>query len=413
MVDLLSPRQDRLTAMMDDGAAGKDAGAASMGSSPVVTIGKKGRSELPSAPASTQVEGTPTLRRQHSLPMFSPSSPPPPYPTFGPLGARFRVAPREDEGQERLPGYTNDVHLRAVLPRKVEFTKPGVQAKDRKWRRVLCELEGTVFRVYRAPAHISGVSPLTQWWEDKVGAGDIAQTTPVGGPSSTVGSGGPGAGATQSANGRIHIPVSQNTERQAKIGDDAPQASGNDEGDQERRPRQQETEEVAIPRDRSRSRFGSGVLGRSRLNVGSSPSASSSRAPSSRPSMSSDRTSSESSGASKDELPDPDPKDLIRTFTLQGAESGLGSDYVKRKNVIRVRMEGEQFLLQAPDVVTVVDWIEGLQAATNIALDLDERPMPRGPLFPRRRRRRVRRAEAAAAESNTNGNGNRPAASIA
>lgn len=27
--------------------------------------------------------------------------------------------------------------------------------------------------------------------------------------------------------------------------------------------------------------------------------------------------------------------------------------------------------------------MQGLQAATNIAMDLDERPMPRGPLFPR------------------------------
>ena len=26
---------------------------------------------------------------------------------------------------------------------------------------------------------------------------------------------------------------------------------------------------------------------------------------------------------------------------------------------------------------------KGIQAATNIALDLDERPMPKGPMFPR------------------------------
>lgn len=31
---------------------------------------------------------------------------------------------------------------------------------------------------------------------------------------------------------------------------------------------------------------------------------------------------------------------------------------MKRKNVIRVRAEGEQFLLQAPSVQAVVDWIE-------------------------------------------------------
>jgi hypothetical protein len=27
--------------------------------------------------------------------------------------------------------------------------------------------------------------------------------------------------------------------------------------------------------------------------------------------------------------------------------------------------------------------VQGFQAAANIALDLDERPMPKGPLFPR------------------------------
>ena len=54
----------------------------------------------------------------------------------------------------------------------------------------------------------------------------------------------------------------------------------------------------------------------------------------------------------------PDPKDLIKQYTLQHAESGLASDYQKRKNVIRVRMMGEQFLLQAKDVAAVIDWIE-------------------------------------------------------
>jgi hypothetical protein len=55
---------------------------------------------------------------------------------------------------------------------------------------------------------------------------------------------------------------------------------------------------------------------------------------------------------------EPDYKDLVRKYTLQHAESGLASDYQKRKNVIRVRMEGEQFLLQARDVPAVIEWIE-------------------------------------------------------
>ena len=51
-------------------------------------------------------------------------------------------------------------------------------------------------------------------------------------------------------------------------------------------------------------------------------------------------------------------KDLLKQYSLQNAESGLASDYQKRKNVIRVRMEGQQFLLQAKDVAAVIDWIE-------------------------------------------------------
>ncbi|TEB18232.1 hypothetical protein FA13DRAFT_1864456 [Coprinellus micaceus] len=84
-----------------------------------------------------------------------------------------------------------------------------------------------------------------------------------------------------------------------------------------------------------------------------------------------------------DDIPDPHERDLLKCYTMQNAESGLGNDYLKRKNVIRVRLEGEQFLLQAKDVPSVVQWIEGLQSATNVALDLDDRPMPRGPIFPR------------------------------
>lgn len=49
---------------------------------------------------------------------------------------------------------------------------------------------------------------------------------------------------------------------------------------------------------------------------------------------------------------------LLRKYTLQHAESGLGSDYLKRRNVLRVRAEGEQFLLQADSVMSVVNWIE-------------------------------------------------------
>lgn len=93
---------------------------------------------------------------------------------------------------------------------------------------------------------------------------------------------------------------------------------------------------------------------------------------------------------------------LLRNYSLQNAESGLAADYIKRKHVVRVRAEGEQFLIQAKDDrggecvrvlgaaddPLVIDLIEALQAATNVALDLDARPLPKFITLPRRRRRR-------------------------
>ena len=49
---------------------------------------------------------------------------------------------------------------------------------------------------------------------------------------------------------------------------------------------------------------------------------------------------------------------LIKQYSLQNAESGLAADYVKKKNVVRVRAGGEQFLLQTESAKEVVDWIE-------------------------------------------------------
>ncbi|KAJ7163714.1 hypothetical protein C8R46DRAFT_842498, partial [Mycena filopes] len=115
-----------------------------------------------------------TLKRRRSMPEIMAAPPPYTLPLFpftpapAPVNAhplaQARIVPRDDEGREALPGYSNAILLRGVMPRKMEFTAPGVQAKDRKWRRVVCELEGTVFRVYRCAGE--------GWWERRVGTGD-------------------------------------------------------------------------------------------------------------------------------------------------------------------------------------------------------------------------------------------------
>jgi hypothetical protein len=78
---------------------------------------------------------------------------------------------------------------------------------------------------------------------------------------------------------------------------------------------------------------------------------------------------------------------MVHKYTLQGAESGLAADYKKRLHCVRVRAEGQQFMLQTETARQCVQWIEAFQAATNISLDLDVRPMPVQQTLPRRRRR--------------------------
>ncbi|KAI0828662.1 hypothetical protein BC628DRAFT_1316521 [Trametes gibbosa] len=409
------------------------------------------------------VIASPMLRRRRSLPVYEPSSDPPPYPDqqFLRRGPKADILPRDDEGCERLPQYSNAIFLAAVMPRKVEFTQPGVQAKDRKWRRVYCVLEGTMLRVYKAPPAGSRVSAIEQWWENKVGVGDITSVDTAAMTTS---------GIRVSA---VHErPREQDTERPPKIVEEsgtgrASESAADAEGNSASHPSSPQ-----LPPSRSRFHLGSRLLhsqrSKSTSRLGSNHSSSSSRVSldsrhdNPRPSvmqhtrrsmdtLGSSRTSntslagthvttsttlttpspsssassptlsssdgvsrssrnrflphthssgdSKEKGKEKDAAYVPDPKDLLQKYTLQNAESGLASDYVKRKNVIRVRMGGEQFLLQATDVAAVIDWIESIQMGTNVALDLDERPMPRGPIFPRRRRRRPRRVEPSASGS--------------
>jgi hypothetical protein len=76
--------------------------------------------------------------------------------------------------------------------------------------------------------------------------------------------------------------------------------------------------------------------------------------------------SSGTSGGPK--LPFHGPNALVKTYTLQNAESGLAADYLKKKNVVRVRLMGEQFLLQADSPKDVVDWIEAFQVSKALLL---------------------------------------------
>ena len=385
------------------------------------------------------------LRRRLSMPTFNATStPPPPYPDLFPNAQSFgvkltQIQPRDDEGREKLPAYSNSIYIKAIMPRKLEFIRPGVQAKDRKWKRVLCVLEGTSLKVYKPP----GVSAIGEWWQNKVGVGDIAVMTTTtnsnsaswrqvaqgGGVQGTSGavmqskeevgmprerggtatrpptqfgdarqrqggssptpypssnhSGGPVA--TKSAlNLAVHLlrPSSRN---HARTTSDVGQSSNTPSFPQSSRPslnipmngRSTPTPTIGSTTTTIASRSSSSMFAASSSSLLTTPAGSSHGSTDSttlstglgaRSGMvtdnytvaSSSTSSSTSKGKGKVDDSDllPDEHSLIKAYTMQQAESGLGSDYLKRKNVIRVRLEGEQFLLQANNVDSVIEWIE-------------------------------------------------------
>lgn len=87
-------------------------------------------------------------------------------------------------------------------------------------------------------------------------------------------------------------------------------------------------------------------------------------------------------------------KERKHSYSMEGAECGLAADYTKRNHVIRLKVGGEQFLLQLRNTYHVIDWIEALQASSNVATDLDRRVMPSFVTLPRSRRRRMSGHEA-------------------
>ena len=99
---------------------------------------------------------------------------------------------------------------------------------------------------------------------------------------------------------------------------------------------------------------------------------------------------------------------LFKSYNLQHADVGIAADYIKyvvdfslaynnlqtnivrrKRYVIRVRAETDQFLLSCFKIETFVNWLQSLFAAIDIAPPLDSRSLPRDFSIPRARQRRV------------------------
>lgn len=304
-------------------------------------------------------------RRQSfgSVPHFAPPS----YETTTQTGETSidsnSVLPKEEEGQESLPPYTSWVHLEGYLPRKMEFSAPGAPATDRSWRRYYFVLHGTSLSVYRGD--MSAVVPRSvaldafqpfkgplvsaePMYENETSA---ANTKPINSSSLVT----TASYAAQQVRHAIHLPPHLTRSSSTRRGTSldlafAPLSAFADEADASLHDAQRR-----LMADRSTShQSGTGAY----PNVHALGS-------------------------------DPFGVNLVRTYSLQEAETGLACDYRKRVNVLRIRVGGEQFLLQCADVQQVVLLNEALQAAINVSLDLDVRPMPMFITMPRRSRTRM------------------------
>ncbi|KAH8595891.1 hypothetical protein B0O99DRAFT_511119 [Bisporella sp. PMI_857] len=81
---------------------------------------------------------------------------------------------------------------------------------------------------------------------------------------------------------------------------------------------------------------------------------------------------------------------FLKSYNLQHADVGVAADYYKKKYVIRVRAETDQFLLSCSRIETFVIWLQSLFAAIDLAPPLDDREIPKDISIPQPRRRSTR-----------------------
>lgn len=301
------------------------------------------------------------------------------------------------------------------MSRKMEFSAPGVQSRDRSWKKFYFLLRGTSLFVYKFDPHRFPVKEMTKVVIDNlnedeceehlhvhfppeqrrnsVGGSSLVATAAANARRASMGEGsgsgsgsGSGVGVGGQRRGSVGIGsplavAAGSGERRASVGT-ARDRSGSLTSDGRRGSVGAGPAPGFDPTVRRGSATGLG-LGGSGPPPASSTGSSASLGGSSSVSGSVSGTSGTSGGGEKDPSLFPAPNarrasnasstgssgttsalahfqtnHLVRQYTLQNAESGLAADYVKRKNVVRVRAEGEQFLLQTDGAREVVDWIE-------------------------------------------------------
>ena len=251
--------------------------------------------------------------------------------------------PRDEEGRENLPGYWCAVHIEGTLSRKMEFSQPGMQSRDRSWKKFYFILAGTSMWMYkfdphRFPIKLETVVPKVTDEESEMYLhvhvpGEIRSALPQ---------------PTLAANG---VPIAAAARRGSSGASTASPRRGSVSGPSPTSP--------ASAQRRGSVSDVSSTTAPSTATESEEIEKDSNVFPKPNPRKMSVSSASSSTSASGGPLASHfQANSLIKQFTLQNAESGLAADYQKRKNVVRIRAEGQQFLLQTDSARDVVDWIE-------------------------------------------------------
>jgi hypothetical protein len=253
----------------------------------------------------------------------------------------------------------------------MEFSAPGVQARDRSWKRYYFVLHGTCLRIYKHDTHKFPIKDhhlivpevaeedLSNLHVHKPGE----KREPVTGPTSVRPANAPATGSRRES---VVEGAGAPPARRGSISSDQDAI-----GPAGRRPSASSMGSSTVP-----SSTASTEKEMSLFMPTAQPAAR-------RPSVSVPPPAPSSGINARDNLtahlPFGGGNALIKQYTLQNAESGLAADYVKKRNVVRLRVEGEQFLLQTDSARDVVDWIEvsKLQARSPCNIDANDSSPPR------------------------------------
>lgn len=279
---------------------------------------------------------------------------PPDYSTLPPNGCpKFPIMePAHDISNETLPDYTPSIYKVIGVSRKLEWLNPYEPSTSRSWKNVIMELNSTQVNFYMIPSHLELHLLNFQ------------------------------ASTNTEANDQDDFHILDNSFHPLK-------SSNTKKFDYEFFKCCQRLNLINDQPTHDQDSV-------STLDPNSSPNLARSHSSFSLRSMSRSRSLSVNSAYTLNDMgledgPKPSVpvfKKLIRSYSLQHCKIGLATDYKKKSNCLRLRIENEQMLINFDNIRDLINWNLYLNIGKDLSLDLTSRDIPRYRTVPRRRRRR-------------------------